>query len=483
MTIEYNVHLGIAYIASSLMNNGYSVDVYDCPAMNISEIELLEQLQKERYDAVGFSTYYHNADDVLNIAKYIKSLNEKTFIFIGGYMPTQFYENMTDYFSYIDCMVIGEGEKISVELMCNLKNGYWQNTKGIAHLTENGIKYTGVYEPVNNLDMLPFPHRVIHKKNKYNIYTILTSRGCYGNCSYCSLHKMIEATKCKRLRKRSPKNVVDEIKQLVNNQNATTIVFADDNFSFRTENDRIWFDEFSQLLGEYDIHVKFICEMRADDVIRGEEYLKKFIEIGLESVFIGIESFVQEHLKFYRKNITVDTNIKSLRILESLKIYYSFGFMLFNPIITIDDIQKNCIILKEILENHEYLFATRLLSSSAVMAYHGTDIEEYVVSNGLQANNECGYEIIDEKSALCKRAIDVWKEKIEKYFFLSQNLSDVKNKNSWALDILKLDVDLLYRISSLINENKIISLQDANPIINEQHKQLIKLNKKYTSYL
>ncbi|HBB29550.1 MAG TPA: hypothetical protein DC000_09970, partial [Clostridiales bacterium] len=70
-----------------------------------------------------------------------------------------------------------------------------------------------------------------------------------------------------------------------------------------------------------------------------------------------------------------------------------------------------------------------------------------------------------------------------KYFFLSQDLSDIKNKNKWAIEILKLDVDLLYRISSLISENKVDSLQDIVPIINEQHIQLIKINKKYISYL
>ncbi len=482
-TIEYNVHLGIAYIASALTKEGHNVDVYDCPAMKMSNDELLEHLKQEKYDAVGLSTYYHNADVVLEIAKYIKTLNNKTFTFIGGYMPTQSYENMANFFSYIDCMIIGEGEKISIKLMENLKNGDWKNTRGIAYLDQNGVNYTGAPEPINDLDLLPYPYRVANKKNKYNIFSVLTSRGCRGNCSYCSLHKMIEASKCQRLRKRSPKNVVDEIKELVNNHNATTIVFADDNFAFRTMNDKIWFEEFSFLIKNQNIHVKFICEMRADDVVLGEKYLNNFKEIGLESVFIGIENFVQEHLNFYSKNITVETNIKSLRILESLHINYSFGFMLFNPIIKLSDIQENCKMLKEILDNNQYLFATRLLSSSVVVAYPGTAIEEYINANNLQTDNECGYKIKNSKAALCKSAIDIWKEKIEKYFFLSQDLSDIKNKNKWAIEILKLDVDLLYRISSLISENKVDSLQDIVPIINEQHIQLIKINKKYISYL
>jgi len=460
-----------------LIQNGFMVDVYDCPFMNISYEQLLEYLKNNKYDAVGLSTYYFNSNDVLRISEYIKSLNDQIFVFIGGYLPTQYYEKMDRYFSFIDCMVIGEGELTSLRLLRNFKNGKWKNSKGIAYLDENKIRYTGNCDPVNHLDILPFPYRVPRAK-EFPIATVLTSRGCYGNCNYCSIQQMIKASNCKRLRKRSPENVIDEIKQLEDNENKKTILFADDNFSLRSKNDKIWFDNFSQLIIKHNIDVDFFCEIRADDIVYCEEYIEKFKKIGLKSIFIGIENFVQKHLDFYNKNITVETNLKALQTLESLQIAYSFGFMLFNPIITIKDIFDNIIVLEQIYKNNKYLFPDRLISNSAAIAYPGTSFEDFIVKNDLQLNKEEGYRIIDEKAFLCKKAANIWGKLAQRYFSLAANINDVSIRQKWSLEILKLDIQFLYHISNLINENKIVSIPEITPIINEQHGYLVTLKNK-----
>mgnify|MGYP002866402438 CR=1 FL=1 len=70
-------------------------------------------------------------------------------------------------------------------------------------------------ERITDLDMLPFPIRDYRTfANVKGVFAnVIAGRGCYGNCSFCSIHSAYEYRQriC-----RSPKNVVDEIDILVN---------------------------------------------------------------------------------------------------------------------------------------------------------------------------------------------------------------------------------------------------------------------------
>jgi len=125
---------------------------------------------------------------------------------------------------------------------------------------------------IEDLDILPFPVRTEINKEM----PMIASRGCYGNCSFCGIQKFYQKSygKRARVRRRSPQNVVDEILYLVNNYGTKIINFYDDNFEIGTSSGKKWFDEFYSLMKENNIKVEFYCNLRANEIVKGDYFVE-----------------------------------------------------------------------------------------------------------------------------------------------------------------------------------------------------------------
>lgn len=66
---------------------------------------------------------------------------------------------------------------------------------------------------IHNLDKLPFPAADLLEMKRYNHVTIITSRGCPNNCSFCTVHPTVGRVH----RARSVENVIAEIKYYIKN--------------------------------------------------------------------------------------------------------------------------------------------------------------------------------------------------------------------------------------------------------------------------
>lgn len=133
-------HIGIAYIAAYLENNGHKVTLLDCPFLGINYNEVCSILAQEKFNAVGISTYFYNVLFMKRIVRYIKARLINTFVFIGGYLPTLSHERLYDDLKYIDCMVRGEGEEAVSELIDNVGNNIkWKDIKGLVYMESNNI--------------------------------------------------------------------------------------------------------------------------------------------------------------------------------------------------------------------------------------------------------------------------------------------------------------------------------------------------------
>lgn len=126
---------------------------------------------------------------------------------MGGYQPSLNYFMMKSIFTYIDCLIIGEGEHTMLSIIKNLHDESWKNICGIAYFENNEIIYTGNAMLIQDLDLFPYPKRVKYNKEM----NIITNRGCYGNCSFCCSSAFKKVCDGKYARRRSPENVVDEI--------------------------------------------------------------------------------------------------------------------------------------------------------------------------------------------------------------------------------------------------------------------------------
>jgi len=330
-------HLGLGYVAASLESSGYEVDYYETYLQGISQKEIIEILIKNEYCAIGFTAYYYNIFEIIRMASKIKKYFNP-FIFVGGiYASTNCNDILIN--SCIDCCVLGEGEVTVINLMESLrKKNDWRDIMGIAYSAPNGI-IASKRGCVDILDNLPFPQRPYILKNK--IVSMIASRGCNGNCSFCGIRSYYSEFTTTNIRIRSTKNVVEEIKHLVKNQNIDYIYFQDENFFSIFNIDVTWAHRFCELILRENLEFKFYLYARADDIVNHESILKELKKSGLQCVFVGIESFIDRQLKLFNKRTTREINLQALQILKENSFNFIIGFIPLDPFITMEELFEN----------------------------------------------------------------------------------------------------------------------------------------------
>src|SRR5690554_3008900 len=262
------------------------------------------------------------------------------FIFIGGYYPTLRTEEIFNIIPEINCAVIGEGENVCVELAEALKtDNSWKNIKGIAYIDNKNLKINEHSEPIINLDHLPFPTRILNEYSK--IFSIVSSRGCYNSCSFCGIRKFLSNSSLPKVRYRSVKNVITEMEFIVKEYNPNLIKFTDETFLISNKNRLLWIDEFITDCKSRNININMCIQAKANDIIFFKGKLGELKEIGLQFIFIGIESFSQRQLDYFKKTTSVSCNKESLLILKEKKIKFQMGFILLDPYSTISEIIDN----------------------------------------------------------------------------------------------------------------------------------------------
>ncbi len=283
-----NCPLGIFYIAAVLEQNGYCVEIVDL--RSLEEHEFLEKIPPA--DLYGISATTPDYNMALIVAKLIKE-NHKAFIVLGGSHVTALSEKVDDVF---DKLVIGEGELAIINLLQDLKNDVEKR----------------VYKSplVEDLDSIPFPPRqllpfdsVFSRKlvtPGIPATTLITSRGCPYNCSFCASKKMWGQT----VRFRSPDNVIKELKLIINNFGVKEFRFQDDTIGL---NKKRLFD-----LCEKMEPLKIRWRGHTNINASSYEILEAMKRAGCEEMGYGIESVSQNILNINNKKVKVEKMYEAL---------------------------------------------------------------------------------------------------------------------------------------------------------------------------
>ncbi|MDP2302926.1 MAG: radical SAM protein [Ignavibacteria bacterium] len=295
--------LGIAYIASVLIKNGYSVELIDMNlrSMSIQYLEKVIKIKKPRI--VGLSALTESSNNAIRLSHLIKKIDKNIFIVLGG-SHFSFLDRDVLNHSTIDFVVRNEGEYTFLEL-CNTifknKNNY-ENILGLTYKNNDTIIRNRPRPLIKDLDSLPFPSRNLYFLEEYNIPAgIITSRGCPNQCIFCSAGAFSGG----RYRMRSAENVFEEIKMLYD-YGYNFIFFQDDTLT--VDINRL--NRILDLIIVNKLKIAWLCESRVD--IEDKEIFKKMSEAGCIGLQFGIESGSQEILDKVNKNITLDEIMESL---------------------------------------------------------------------------------------------------------------------------------------------------------------------------
>jgi anaerobic magnesium-protoporphyrin IX monomethyl ester cyclase len=283
------VYLGIGYLAAVLKDAGHEVELVHI-AEPVSREELMATVSDTAPELVALSATTLQYSKVKEIAGWVKDSLGVTVV-CGGLHPTIAPEEVISEES-IDYICLGEGEQAMRELCDAIEAG--SDTSSIASIwsrRDGEIVRNPVRPLVEDLDTLPFPDRgIFHPENfaanQKKRLTMMASRGCPFDCSYCCNHlqKTIYPNGKKYVRFRSPANVIDEIELArAADPEIEQVRFDDDILTM----DRVWFREFASLYKER-VGLPFICNARVD--LLNDEMVSLLADAGCSAIAMGVES-------------------------------------------------------------------------------------------------------------------------------------------------------------------------------------------------
>ena len=255
---------------------------YDVNPPTEKEISLLKEIVAEiNPDVLGISTRSFWLDMGRDIIKTLKNNNQKMITIAGGFGPTLQSNEFAKGFDYI---CYGEGDEVIKNIGRVVDSGETEKIrelKNIGFMGEDGrLVLNQPEEPLRDLDKLPYPDLAIEdhyliednglKKGAASTqrwYNVLATRGCPFSCSYCmagqwnKLYKDVSGISFPKVRRRSPANVVGEIKKAVKiypprEGVPCNIEFIDSCFPPQEE----WLEEFCKLYKD-EVNLPFACNI------------------------------------------------------------------------------------------------------------------------------------------------------------------------------------------------------------------------------
>ena len=315
------IPLGVAYIASSLLNAGHEVIVIDFEVEHFSKNVLDLHMKKFKPQVIGLSFRTASYRSAVEAALTIKSIDPEVLLICGGQHSTAFSE---DVFKETGCDIVvrGEAEETVVDLMSVLDRGEdLSSVAGISYKNEGSIYRNKDRELTKDINKIRFPEWNLLPIQKYSIHSIITSRGCPFSCIYCD-----KSVSTRQVRCRSAENVYEEIIKLRKCYGDKLIYFVDDYFFQNRKMNEELFNLIKPL------GLKWQCQSRADAI--NKELVTKAKDAGCETIIFGLETGDQDELKFIRKKSTLEQARNSVVLAKEAGIYVRANFMLGFPIST-----------------------------------------------------------------------------------------------------------------------------------------------------
>lgn len=303
-------NIGIEYLSASLKNNNIQVDLLFLPRIynniafhfvgkNESEFRsILLKIKKFKPEIVCFSPFTSQYQWTLKQAFKIKKLFPKIFVLYGG-VHVNSVPNVVIRQNCIDGIIVGEGDIQIVEFAKYFfDNQSWSKIDSLWYKARGRIIKNKLACLVANLDVLPFPDKDIFysqipKQLLNTTYVIMASRGCPFACSYCANNvysRLYEGQK--RLRFRSPLNVVAEL------------VLAKDKYRFKIVeffDDVLAVDDLrlSELMSLYrkKVNLPFTCYMHPQLI--NEKIIRLLKQSGCCWLKMGVQSANEEYRRLY----------------------------------------------------------------------------------------------------------------------------------------------------------------------------------------
>ena len=299
--------LGVAYLASSLLAVGHRVTLVDAvgeapaarwrwgrwAARGLDAEGILERIPRD-VDMIGVSSRYTAAHGLVSaLCERLGAARPDVALVVGGPHATACPELVLSS-PAVDWVVLGEGER-TLRRLVDVVAG----RAGVGEL--DGVAYRDGARvlvrpptPLSDLDALPWPARHLlpmesywqarepHGAQRGRWANVLATRGCSYDCAFCTSPGLVG----RRIRARSPRDVVDEVEHLARTYGVTDIHFADDNLTVN----RRWTRALSEELIARDLGVTWQLGTGVRVETLDRELLSLLRRSGLRNLTLAPES-------------------------------------------------------------------------------------------------------------------------------------------------------------------------------------------------
>ena len=360
--------LGLLSIGTHLKNKGHNVTIIDrC----INNTPLKNLLSDTAPDVVGISLMSSRGlKDASGVSKFFKKNGVP--VAWGGQLPTFESEMILKDCSYVDYLLLNEGEFVFEDLTEVLKgNRKPGDVDNLAYIEDGKIRINKC-RPFADLKDMPVLDWSLIEAEKYlqpylgcqKMMYIYSSKGCPCNCAFCSnpaFHKSI-------LRKRPDEYVIEEIKYLIDNYGMDGVYFSDELWRVKKED----VDNFCRLVHENNLNFHWGVQLRVG--LFGYEEFKKMYDAGCRWVLFGVETGNPEMLRKIHKNINIEELKSTTKILRELGITCITSFIIGFPDETPEQVKDTVRLIKSVGANLTPTFHFTPLP--------GTELFYEVVSSG-----------------------------------------------------------------------------------------------------
>jgi anaerobic magnesium-protoporphyrin IX monomethyl ester cyclase len=361
--------LGISYLSSIARSLGHRTDV--CVLTEDDPVDLAGRF---RPDVLAFSLTSGYHDRYLRLNERLKKVLPDAISVIGGPHATFFPEVIER--DGVDVVVVGEGEDAFRELITCIERGAdYTAVPNVWAKTRDGVARNPVRPLIQDLDRIPFPDRALYARHTRNMILktpfVMTGRGCPYQCSYCFNHayNRLYSFEKRIVRRRSVKNVLEELKDVLSHFPVEIFIFQDDCFILNPS----WVREFCAAYGR-EIRKPFHCHLRANLVT--SEIVQSLARAGCLSVKMAIESSDDDiRNRVLRRGMSREQMLEACRLLRESGIRLVTQNIIGNPGETLDGALET--LRFNTLCRPQYAFVTLL------QPYPRTDIGEYARRAGL----------------------------------------------------------------------------------------------------
>lgn len=296
--------LGLEYLAAAVSEE-HEVRILDLRV----EQGLAEAILDWKPDSVGITGFTLHVPEMVSLSKIVKAISPEIKVIVGGHHATF----MPDSFKIdsIDIIARGECESIIGAILDSLYSpSALSKVPGLVYRNNNTWLSNAGWPISAFLSLIPRHELISQYIGHYHALGVacsltLATRGCPYNCKFCDARKFYRG----RHQVREVDRVVEEVQGLP----TRLVAILDENIGINPR----FLKSLLSALAERGINKRYITTIGVREILANRELLDTWFDIGLRTLFIGLERVDDKGIASLGKKCTVSMNDEAVDYIHS----------------------------------------------------------------------------------------------------------------------------------------------------------------------